>query len=109
MSLKDRRNNDGYKNWLRVGLALLATRDGLTDVTLRAAKELHAELKDKLGDSVENCKCNPKKKQECKDCKPWRQELASYYKGNKSQIYWTNCTPSKWSKEPWEVAKGHNI
>ncbi|XP_066267097.1 adventurous-gliding motility protein Z-like [Branchiostoma lanceolatum] len=105
MSLKDRRNSDGYKNWLRVGLALLATRDGLTDVTLRAARELHAELKDKLGDSVESCKCNPKKKQECDDCKPWRQELESYYKGAKSQIYWTNCTPNKWSKEPWEVAK----
>ncbi|XP_019634616.1 PREDICTED: uncharacterized protein LOC109477712 [Branchiostoma belcheri] len=105
MSLKDQRNSEGYKNWLRVGLALLATRDGLTSVTLRAAKELHAEVKAKLGDSVENCTCNPKKKQECKDCKPWRQELANYYKGAKSQIYWTNCTPNKWSKEPWEVAK----
>ncbi|XP_035694143.1 uncharacterized protein CXorf38 homolog [Branchiostoma floridae] len=105
MSLQDRRNNEGYKNWLRVGLALLATRDGLTNVTLRAAKELHAALKAKLGDSVEKCTCNPKKKEECKDCKSWRQELATHYKGNKSQIYWTNCTPNKWSKEPWEVAK----
>ncbi|XP_078695236.1 uncharacterized protein LOC144924156 [Branchiostoma floridae x Branchiostoma belcheri] len=66
MSLKDRHNSEGYKNWLRVGLALLATRDGLTSVTLQAAKELHAEVKAKLGDSVENCACNPKKKQECK-------------------------------------------
>ncbi|KAI8498884.1 protein of unknown function (DUF4559) [Branchiostoma belcheri] len=66
MSLKYRRNSEGYKNWLKVGLALLATRDGLTSITLQAAKELHAELKAKLGDSVENCTCNPKKKQECK-------------------------------------------
>ncbi|XP_078598229.1 uncharacterized protein LOC144874194 [Branchiostoma floridae x Branchiostoma japonicum] len=105
MSWTDRFSNPGYKNWLRVGIALLATRDGLTNVTLQAAKALQAELKAKLGDSVENCTCNPKK-QTCQDCDPWREELeTNYYIGGADRIGWTNCTPSKLSKEPWEVAK----
>ncbi|XP_066268313.1 NLR family CARD domain-containing protein 3-like [Branchiostoma lanceolatum] len=105
MSWTDRHNNPGYKNWLRVGIALLETRDGLANVTLQAARELQAELVAKLGRSVENCTCNPKKGKTCKDCEPWRQELETYYTGEAARIGWTNCTPSKWSKEPWEVAK----
>eukprot|EP00058_Branchiostoma_floridae_P005156 XP_002590644.1 hypothetical protein BRAFLDRAFT_89444 [Branchiostoma floridae] len=104
MSWTDRFNNPGYKNWLRVGIALLTTRDGLTNVTEQAAKELQAELKTKLGDSVQNCTCNPKSRG-CKDCDPWRDELKKYYTGDANRIGWTNCTPNKWRKEPWEVAK----
>ncbi|KAI8512264.1 hypothetical protein Bbelb_089030 [Branchiostoma belcheri] len=69
-----------------------------------AANKLHAELKAKLGASVENCTCNPTKGN-CKDCAPWRRELETYYTGDVQRIGWSNCTPSKWSKEPWEVAK----
>ncbi|XP_019614923.1 PREDICTED: uncharacterized protein LOC109462772 [Branchiostoma belcheri] len=106
MSWTDRFNNPGYKNWLRVGIALQVTRDGLVHVALQAANKLHAELKAKLGDGVENCSCNTKKGQECEDCAPWREELKrNYYIGEASRIGWSNCTPSKWSKEPWEVAK----
>ncbi|CAH1271089.1 Hypp4557 [Branchiostoma lanceolatum] len=39
------------------------------------------------------------------DCEPWRQELETYYIGDATRIGWTNCTPRKWSEEPWEVAK----
>ncbi|XP_078598406.1 NLR family CARD domain-containing protein 4-like isoform X2 [Branchiostoma floridae x Branchiostoma japonicum] len=35
----------------------------------------------------------------------WRRELKKHYDGDADRIGWTNCTPSKWSKEPWEVAK----
>ncbi|XP_035691648.1 NLR family CARD domain-containing protein 4-like [Branchiostoma floridae] len=108
MSWTDRFNNPEYKNWLRVGLALLAIRHGLSYVTLQAAKDLHAELlKAELGNSIGKCTCNHKsnpKREECEHC-AWRQELKKHYTGDADRIGWTNCTPSKWSKEPWEVAK----
>eukprot|EP00058_Branchiostoma_floridae_P026460 XP_002611951.1 hypothetical protein BRAFLDRAFT_91835 [Branchiostoma floridae] len=93
MSWTDRHNNPGYKNWLRVGIALLTTRDGLTNVTLQAAKELQAELKAKLGDDVEKCTCNSKSRG-CTDCELWREELKTYYTGDPNRIGWTNCTPT---------------
>ena len=72
-------------------------------------KKFHVKLCEPLGQCTNPTNCQSKKKPNdlCHSCNGWYQKLAtSHRNGNKSQIKWhQNCDASKWSVDPWEVAK----
>ena len=104
---KKRLNDPGYKNWIKVSLALIQSKEALRDFTKNVIDDLHDDIKTKVGSGTCDGTCNtPKcsaKEPSCPSCVKWVKEVKAQTKG--TQIFWRNVDKSKWHDDPWEMAK----
>ena len=104
-----RLNNPGYKNWLKVSLALIQSKEALHDFTKNVIDALHSNMKTEVlkvctGICTGTSACNTRKKgvPTCPSCANWVTEIKKH---NKEQLHWKNADPTKWHNDPWEIAK----
>ena len=99
-----RLNDQGYKNWLKVTLALIESKEALHDFTENIIKDVHNDIKTRIGSAGCTAACNTKKGKPptCLDCKKWVNEIKSYSAG---LLVWKNADPKIWHNKPWEIAK----
>ena len=104
---KKRLNDPGYKNWIKVSLALIQSKEALHDFTKNVIDDLHHDIKTRVGSGTCDGTCNtPKcsaKEPSCPSCVKWVKEIKAQTKG--TQIFWRNVDKSKWHDDPWEMAK----
>ena len=113
------RLSEEYFNWIKVGIALERVGEGLTDFCKAVVHDFHKDLRLDFGDTECSDGCTGKeivrkfgppdeKKHwtiDCpnKICNKWlgaiELELAT------SQCTWENSEITKWSTEPWQLAK----
>ena len=103
---KKRLNDPKYKNWIKVSLALIQSKEALHDFTKNVIDDLHRDIKTKVGPGTctGTSACNRKggKPPSCPSCDLWVKEIKLQ---NKGQLQWKNADPTKWDKDPWEIAK----
>ena len=112
---KKRLNDPGYKNWLKVSLALIQSKEALHDFTKNVIDALHNNMKTEVlkvctGICTGTSACNTRKKgggvggkvPTCPNCANWVTEIKKH---NKGQLLWKNADPMKWHNDPWEIAK----
>ena len=73
-------------------------------------KAFHKKLSNDLlsvGKCTNPADCNTKtdERKLCKSCKCWFKELKDSHEKGKNPSWHKNCSSSKWSEDPWEVAK----
>ncbi len=107
---KKRLNDSGYKNWLKVSLALIESKEALHDFTKKVIDAIHNDIKTRLGPGTctGTSACNTRKggatgkEPTCPNCAQWVTEI----KNNRSGLlHWKNADPTKWHNLPWEIAK----
>ncbi|CAB4033937.1 Hypothetical predicted protein [Paramuricea clavata] len=108
---KKRLNDSGYKNWLKVSLALIESKEALHDFTENVIVVLHNDIKTRLGSGkcTTPSACNMRKgggitgkSPPCPSCAQWVIEIKKQSNG---QLQWKNADPTKWHNLPWEIAK----
>ena len=107
---KKRLNNPGYKNWIKVSLALIKSKEALHDFTEKTIIAIHNDIKTKVGSGIctGTSLCNTRKggatgkEPSCPNCVQWVTEIKKYRNG---LLYWKNADPKKWHNAPWEIAK----
>ena len=105
---KKRLDDPEYKNWIKVSLALIHSKEALHDFTKNVIDDLHRDIKTRVGTGIctgtSACNTNRKggKPPSCPSCDLWVKEIKSQ---NKGQLQWKNADPTKWDKDPWEIAK----
>ena len=107
---KKRLNSPGYKNWIKVSLALIESKEALHDFTERTIIHIHSDIKTKVGSGIctGTSACNTRrggptgKEPSCPNCALWVTEIK---KNRNGLLYWKNADPKIWHNAPWEVAK----
>ena len=101
-----------HSNWVTVGEVINLVKRPVAAYADHIVKTFHAKLCQDcqpfgLCTDAKICPSEKKPNDLCHSCNGWYQKLAtSHRNGNKSQIKWRqNCDTSKWSVDPWEVAK----
>ena len=101
---KKRLNDQEYKNWLKVTLALIESKEALHNFTENIINNVHDDIKTKIGSAGCTAACSTKKGKPptCSNCTNWVSEIISYRAG---QLVWKNADPKIWHNKPWEIAK----
>ena len=108
---RKRLNNPGYKNWIKVSLALIKSKEALHDFTEKTIIAIHNDIKTKVGSGIctGTSLCNTRKgggptgkEPSCPNCAQWVTEIKRIRNG---QLYWKNADPKIWHNAPWEIAK----
>ena len=106
---KKRLNDSGYKNWLKVSLALIESKEALHDFSKNVIVAIHNDIKTRLGSGTctATSACNTRKgitgkAPSCPSCAQWVFEIKKQSNG---QLQWKNTDPTKWHNLPWEIAK----
>ncbi|CAB4043164.1 Hypothetical predicted protein [Paramuricea clavata] len=108
---KKRLNDSGYKNWLKVSLALIESKEALHDFSKNVIVAIHNDIKTRLGSGTctATSACNTRKgggitgkAPSCPSCAQWVIEIKKQSNG---QLQWKNTDPTKWHNLPWEIAK----
>ena len=107
---KKRLNDSGYKNWLKVSLALIQSKEALHDFTKKVIDAIHNDIKTRLGPGTctGTSACNTRKggvtgkEPTCPSCAQWVIEIK---KNRSGLLHWKNADPTKWHNLPWEIAK----
>ena len=106
---KKRLNDSGYKNWLKVSLALIESKEALHDFTENVIVVLHNDIKTRIGSGkcTAASACNMRKGsgvtgKSCPSCAQWVIEIKKQSNG---QLHWKNTDSTKWHNVPWEIAK----
>ena len=77
-------------------------------------KAFHEDLCKKFGECESPDDCNKKENEKektkkpvdlCKTCNCWLKELRRFHRAGNNSSWHKNCNSSKWSEDPWEVAK----
>ena len=95
---------------MTVGELIILIHKPIATYVDEIVKALHTNLcKDLI--PAGKCKspgdCHNKKKPDdlCKSCKCWLKELEKFHRAGGNPSWHKNCNSSKWSEDPWEVAK----
>jgi dsRNA-specific ribonuclease len=106
---KKRLNDPGYKNWIKVSLALIESKEALHVFTERTIVELHKAIQTSVhslgvGTCTKTplCNTNKGKAPSCASCTEWVKEIKKQSRG---QLLWKNADPSTWHNVHWEIAK----
>ena len=109
---KRRLNDSRYKNWLKVSLALIESKEALHDFAEKVINAIHNDIKTRLGPGT--CTgtpaCNTRKggatgkEPTCPSCAQWVTEIKKN-KNRSGLLHWKNADPTKWHNLPWEIAK----
>ncbi|KAK3591977.1 hypothetical protein CHS0354_031485 [Potamilus streckersoni] len=112
-----------YVNWLRCASSFVVLKEGLHDYTQDGVKRLHDNVKhsvtSKLVTQYECSDCSWKKIHQHKKpkldwyikcnnriCNVWLSEILNRHNEPQCKtINWCNADITKWSTEPWEIAK----
>lgn len=104
---KKRLNDSGYKNWLKVSLALIESKEALHDFTEKVILDVHKDIKTTAGSgtctATPSCNTNKGKEPTCPSCAKWVTEIRKYR--SDGQLQWKNTDPKMWRTVPWEIAK----
>ena len=127
-SLQDRLQDSEYKRWIKSGLCLSYTKQGIEKFTDDRSKKTHAFIKaavenqaivktpdggiqamNKICDNAKVIKIGNKWSLGCcKDCEIYLKEIQQLRKQSPfrfEQSNWENSDVLLWPSEPWEIAK----
>ncbi|XP_060596599.1 uncharacterized protein LOC132750605 isoform X2 [Ruditapes philippinarum] len=109
-----------FHNWIKTGLALLYTKEGLRDIVLeeiekfkqRTFQDILARLNLPKDSSCIECSTGQLVRKECSEshecpqsglCEKFRDEIRLAHKHNKPS--WRNTDARKWCNDSWQIAK----
>uniref|UniRef100_A0A3B5LHY9 Uncharacterized protein n=1 Tax=Xiphophorus couchianus TaxID=32473 RepID=A0A3B5LHY9_9TELE len=110
-----RLNDEEYKNWLKAGRCLLILKDGLLPFTDQQLRAFHGDLLNQyppLRRPCETSSCKPRGNTVGFDplfpvCAEWQRVILKHHRQPDGTIHWTNCFPSYWRTDHWELAKAY--
>ena len=108
---KKRLNDPGYKNWLKVSLALIQSKEALHKFAGDVIDAVHTDIKTRVGTGTCDGSCNTRgkhggvggKEPSCPNCVKWVKEIKA--QRSNGQLHWKNADPKIWPNVPWEIAK----
>ena len=107
---KKRLNDPGYKNWLKVSLALIQSKEALHKFAGDVIDAVHTDIKTRVGTGTCDGSCSTGgkgsgKEPSCLNCVKWVNEIKAQKSSGHVQLHWKNVDPKIWHNVPWEIAK----